>query len=146
METNLKTSAVSSGWLTPEYSSLDDLLTRLRAPEGKRNFLVFRDNKYINVPTEKIAFFFVKYESTAIMCFDRQEYFVQHSLDQIQNLLPEKQFFRLSRQYLINFNAVKEVEHWFARKMLVNLVIPFGDRLIVSKEKARSFLDWLEKR
>ena len=70
-----------------------NLLTRLRVPEGKKNFLVFRDNKYINVPTEKIAFFHVKYESSAIMCFDRQEYFVQHSLDQIQSLLPEKQFF-----------------------------------------------------
>ena len=44
-----------------------NLLTRLRVPEGKKNFLVFRDNKYINVPTEKIAFFHVKYESSAIM-------------------------------------------------------------------------------
>jgi len=146
METNLKSSAVSSGWLTPEYSSLDDLLTRLRVPEGKRNFLVFRDNKYINVPTEKIAFFHVKYESSAIMCFDRQEYFVQHSLDQIQNLLPEKQFFRLSRQYLINFNAVKEVEHYFARKLLVHLVVAAKDKLLVSKEKVRDFLHWLDNR
>jgi DNA-binding LytR/AlgR family response regulator len=146
METNLKTSAVSYGWLSPEHSSLDDLLTRLRAPEGKRNFLVFRDNKYINVPTEKVAFFYVKYESSAIMCFDRQEYFVQHSLDQIQNLLPEKQFFRLSRQYLINFNAVKEVEHYFARKLLVHLIVPAKDKLLVSKEKVRDFLHWLDNR
>jgi hypothetical protein len=75
------------------------------------------------VLTENIAFFYIKYESAMIMCFDRQEYFVNYSLDQIQSLLPEKQFYRLNRQYLINFNAVKEVEHYFARKLLVNPVI-----------------------
>jgi DNA-binding LytR/AlgR family response regulator len=80
------------------------------------------------------------------MCFDKQEYFVNHSLEQIQNLLPGKEFFRLNRQCLINFNAVKEVEHYFARKLLVNLVIPTKDKLIVSKEKVTNFLTWLDNR
>jgi DNA-binding LytR/AlgR family response regulator len=46
----------------------------------------------------------------------------------------------LNRQYLVNFNAVKEVEHYFARKLLVNSVIPTKDKLIVSKEKVTDFL------
>ena len=126
--------------------NLDDLLTKLASQVGKKSFLVFKNNKYINVLTENIAFFYVKYESSIIMCFDRQEYFVNHSLEQLQSLLTEKQFFRISRQYLINFNAVKEVEHYFARKLLVNLTIPAKDKLIVSKEKVSSFLHWLDNR
>ena len=81
-----------------------------------------------------------------IMTFDKEEYFVNYSLEQIQNLLPEKQFFRLNRQYLINFNAVKEVEHYFARKLLVNPVLPMKDKLIVSKERVTEFLGWLDNR
>jgi DNA-binding LytR/AlgR family response regulator len=100
----------------------------------------------MNVLTENIAFFYIKYESAVIMCFDKQEYFVNYSLEQIQNLLPEKQFFRLNRQYLINFNAVREVEHYFARKLLVNPVVPVKDKLIVSKEKVTEFLLWLDNR
>lgn len=50
---------------------------------------------------------------------------------------------RLNRQYLINFNAIKEVEHYFARKLLVNAIIPARDKLIVSKEKVAGFLHWL---
>jgi len=80
------------------------------------------------------------------MCFDKQEYFVNYSLDQVQNLLSEKQFFRLNRQYLINFNAIKEVEHYFARKLLVNSVIPMKSKLIISKEKVSDFLSWLDNR
>jgi two-component system response regulator LytT len=125
---------------------LAELLSRFSSAPGKRSFLVYRNNKYINVLTENIAFFYIKYESAAIMCFDRQEYFVNYSLEQIQNLLPEKQFFRLNRQYLINFNAVKEVEHYFARKLLVNSVIPARDKLVVPKEKVTGFLHWLDDR
>jgi two-component system response regulator LytT len=124
----------------------DDRLTKLTPRADKKSFLVFKHNKYNIVPTENIAFFYIKYESTEIVCFDRQEYSVNYSLEHIQHLLPDVQFFRLNRQYLINFNAVKEVEHYFARKLLVNLIIPLADKLLVSKEKARSFLQWLENR
>lgn len=127
-------------------SHLDELFTLLTAPPGKKSFLVFKNNKYINVLTENIAFFYVKYESSIIVGFDTLEYCLNQSLEHIQNLLPGKQFFRLNRQYLLNFDAVKEVEHYFARKLLVNLVIPTKDKLIVSKEKVRHFLHWLDDR
>lgn len=113
---------------------------------GKKSFLVFKNNKYLTVPTENIALFYIKYESAMIMCFDRQEYFVNYSLDQIKKLLPDGQFFRLNRQYLINFNAIKEVEHYFARKLLVNPAIQLKEKLIVSKEKVSDFLHWLDNR
>jgi two-component system response regulator LytT len=141
-----KTNVLKNFFQQNHLPNLDDLLMKLAAPVGKKSFLVFKNNKYINVLTENIAFFYVKYESSVIMCFDRQEYFVNHSLEQIQNLLTEKQFFRLNRQYLINFNAVKEVEHYFARKLLVNLKVPAKDKLLVSKEKVRQFLNWLDDR
>jgi two-component system response regulator LytT len=58
----------------------------------------------------------------------------------------DKQFFRLNRQYLISFRAEKEVERYFARKLLVNLVVPAREQLLVSKEKLSSFLHWLDNR
>lgn len=113
---------------------------------GKKSFLVYKHNKYITVSTEQIAFFYIKYEVPIIVTFTGQEYPVNYSLDQVQQLLSADQFFRLNRQYLINFTGIKEVEHYFARKLLVIPVIPFSGKLLVSKEKARLFLDWLENR
>ena len=113
---------------------------------SKKSFLVFKHNKYIMVPTETIAFFYIKFGATMIVTFDKQEYSVHYTLEQIQQFLSEQQFFRLNRQYLISLNAIKEVEYYFARKLLVTPILPFPDKLIVSKEKARNFLDWLESR
>ena len=127
-------------------SHLHDPIRKLTASAGKKSFLVFKQNKYLIVPTDSIAFFYIKYESSVIVCFDGQEYFVNYSLEQIQHLLTELQFFRLNRQYLINFDSVKEVEHYFARKLSVKLSVPVPDKLLVSKEKVSVFLQWLENR
>jgi len=129
-----------------ELGIQDVELTKSTSRVGKKSFLVFKNNKYVTVPTDTIAFFYVKNEYSIIACFDRQEYFVNYSLEYIQNVLSELQFFRLNRQHLVNFNAVKEVEHYFARKLLVKLIIPVTEKLVVSKEKASSFLRWLENR
>lgn len=113
---------------------------------GKKSFLVFKHNKYTTVPIENIAFFYVKYDSSILVCRDRQEYPVHYSLKQIQNLVNNKHFFRLNKQYLVNFDAVKEVEHYFARKLLVKLTVAGPDKLLVSKQKACCFMRWLENR
>ena len=129
----------------PEISKTD--FTKPPFPGiSKKSFLVFGSNKYITVPTETIAFFYVKYEATVIVTFDKKKYPVNYSLEQIEKLLSMEQFYRLNRQCLVNFNAIREVEHYFARKLLVVPTITFNDKLIVSKEKAKNFLDWLENR
>src|SRR6186997_3073437 len=61
--------------------NMDDVLMRIAELAGKKSFLVFTHNKYINVPTENIAFFHIKYGSSIIMCFDRLEYLVNQSLE-----------------------------------------------------------------
>lgn len=125
---------------------LDGLLKKIGLDEGKKSFLVFRNNKYTTIQTEQIAFIYIKYESSMIMTFQGQEYAIDQSLDQVQALLSARQFFRLNRQYLVNFSAVKEVEHYFARKLLVKLTVPTAEKLLVGKEKTSSFLNWLENR
>jgi len=80
------------------------------------------------------------------MCFDKQEYTLNQSLDNITSAVSSKQFFRLNRQYLINFKAIKEVEHYFLRKLYVKLVVETPDKLLVNKEKSTAFLSWMEDR
>jgi len=121
-------------------------LAKIPGQAVKTSFLVFKANKYFIVAVDKIAFFSIRHESTMITCFDREEYFVKYSLDQIQNLLADKQFYRLNRQYLINVRAIKDVEHYFARKLLVNPTIIISEKLLVAKEKAGEFLSWLDNR
>jgi two-component system response regulator LytT len=125
---------------------LDGLLKKMGMDEGKKSFLVFKDNKYTTIPTGQIAYFYISYDSTTIKTFAGQDYFITQSLDQVQAQVSAKQFFRLNRQYLVNFSAIKEVEHYFARKLYVKLVVPTAEKLLIGKEKTGVFLEWLEER
>jgi len=122
------------------------LLDKLGRGEGKKSFLVFKNNKYTTVQTDRIAFFFIRNDACALMTLDGQEFPVPQSLDQVQGMVSADQFYRLNRQYLVNFTAIKEVEHYFARKLFVKLVVATPEKLLIGKEKTGSFLSWLENR
>ena len=122
------------------------LLTRTGENKGKSSFLVFKNNKYQTVLTENIALFCIKNETPTIITFDKAEYQITQSLDEVHKLLSPTQFFRINRQYLINFSAIREAEHYFSRKLILKLTIPTEEKLLVGKEKATTFLSWLENR
>jgi DNA-binding LytR/AlgR family response regulator len=67
-------------------------------------------------------------------------------MEQLQSQLSGKQFYRLNRQYLVNFDAIKEVEHYSARKLALHLTVPTEEVLTVGKEKIKQFLEWMENR
>lgn len=125
---------------------LSELLNKMVQPAEKTSFLVFKLQKYTTVQTANIAYFYIHNDSTTIMCFDGQEFSLNQSLDQIAGSVSQKQFFRLNRQYLVNFSAIKEIEHYFLRKLYVKLVIETAEPLLINKEKTTSFLSWMENR
>jgi two-component system response regulator LytT len=125
---------------------MNELLKRIGPEEGKKSFLVFKHNKYTTVPTEQIAFIYIRNDSPTIMTLKEEEYTLTQSLDTLQSQLSSLQFFRLNRQYLVNFSAIKEVEHYFDRKLFVKLVVPSPEKLLIGKEKTTAFLNWLENR
>lgn len=49
---------------------------------GKKSFLIFKNHKYRMVPTDTIAFFYIRFHAVIIVCFDRQEYSVSYSMEQ----------------------------------------------------------------
>ncbi len=125
---------------------IDDILKRLGQDEGKKSFLVSKANKYITVATDQVAYIYIRNELSTLVTFQAQEYTLGQPLDQVQAQLSAKQFFRLNRQYLVNFAAIKEVEHYFARKLFVKLSVATPEKLLIGKEKTSAFLHWLENR
>jgi DNA-binding LytR/AlgR family response regulator len=115
-------------------------------PAAKSSFLVFKNQKYTTVPTDNIAYFFIHNEITHLMTFDKQQFQLSQTLGQIAEQVSQQQFFRVNRQYIINFSAIKEMEHYFQRKILVKLTVETPEQLFINKEKSHSFFTWLEDR
>ncbi|KPH14895.1 LytTR family DNA-binding domain-containing protein [Chryseobacterium sp. ERMR1:04] len=131
-----------------ELPELEALLQKINQPQstGKSSFLVFKNQKYTTIPTENIAYFYIHNEITHLMTFDKQQFQLTQTLGQVAEQVSQKQFFRVNRQYIINFTAIKEMEHYFQRKILVKLTVETPEQLLINKEKSHSFFTWLEDR
>ncbi|MDR3023142.1 LytTR family DNA-binding domain-containing protein [Chryseobacterium sp.] len=131
-----------------ELPDLELLIQKINQPAstGKSNFLVFKNQKYTTIPTEDIAYFYIHNEITHLVTFGKEQFSLSQPLGQVAEQVSDKQFFRVNRQYLVNFKAIKEMEHYFQRKILVKLTVETPEKLLINKEKTHSFFTWLEDR
>lgn len=104
--------------------------------------LVFYKDKILPVKLEHIAMFYLHNNVTHLVTFNKEQYYINETLEDAETIAGAT-FYRVNRQYLVNKNAVKDVSKYFARKLLVNLTIPFNEKITVSKIKANEFLRWL---
>lgn len=141
-----KVDQLSQFFINNTQTDFADLVARLTLPVGKSNFLVFQQQKYINIGTESIAYFYVQHNATCIMDFEQKEYVISQSLDQVAAQVSGQQFFRVNRQYLVNFKAIKQIEPFFMRKLYVKLLFDTKEKILVNKEKAPKLLAWMENR
>lgn len=111
--------------------------------EQTGSILVYWQNKVIPVKIKNIALFYIKNEITHLVTFDQKTYYVNKTLDVIQQICGDT-FYRANRQYSINREAIKEVSQVLSRKFYVELTVPFSEPITVSKEKLTEFLNWLK--
>jgi DNA-binding LytR/AlgR family response regulator len=53
-------------------------------------------------------------------------------------------FFRISRQALVNRKAVVEIQPYFNRKVAVKTTVKLPESLVVSRLKVSEFMKWME--
>lgn len=117
------------------------LLTEIK-PAKSSSVLVNHKEKIIPIKMDDIAVFYIHNQVTYLMTFEGKSYFLNKTLDQIEQLCGEK-FFRASRQFLVNRDAISNASHHLSRKFSVTLTIPFEHQITVSREKLNDFLEWL---
>jgi two-component system, LytTR family, response regulator len=66
------------------------------------------------------------------------------SMDELEELLDPKKFFRANRQMIINVDAVESYRTDAYSKLIVTLKLPFKEQVDISREKAQAFKSWLE--
>lgn len=122
--------------------SLQLLFEQLQKPQKQTILINFRE-KIIPVNIHSIPFFYSINHQTIIF-FEGKEQNISYSLDELEEMLDASLFYRANRQFIINRTFVREIEHYFARKLVVLLHTKTPENIIISKAKANEFLRWIE--
>lgn len=126
-----------------DYSHLISRLKNELSPKSK-SVIIQQGDKIIPISLDFIALFFIQHENVYAYTFKGEKRSLSQNLNKLEKDYVDE-FFRVNRQFLVNRKAVKDASHYFNRKVMVNLNIPFDEQIVVGKLKVTDFLNWLEK-
>ncbi len=106
-------------------------------------FLVQVRDKIIPLRRNQIAFCYTANERVTAYGFDGTTYPLDKTLEALQALLPESDFFRANRQFIISRQAVKEIAVWFGSRLTLYLTVATPERIVISKSRVPEFKQWL---
>ncbi|OGX82855.1 DNA-binding response regulator [Hymenobacter coccineus] len=137
--------------LTTEYApvpegslrQLADVFQQIQKPY-KTRFLARNNDRLQFKVTEEIAYFCADGKFVHLVGLDQHRFLVDYTLEQLENLLDPRQFFRLNRKYLVSLAAVKDIRTYAGSRLRVQLLpLPLTE-VIISRERVAEFKTWLD--
>lgn len=137
-----KLQALLSGSADSYRKNLKNMLSQIKL-KHKSTLLVHFREKIIPVKTADIAF--IHYSNGIISVYMKggQEHYMTHTLEELEAMLDPGQFFRANRQFIINRESVKSIEHYFSRRLLIWLTSETPENIVISKSRSSEFLQWI---
>lgn len=113
--------------------------------EYKSRFLISKADSLIPVKVEDVAYIYTEDKAVLLMTNDNMRYFINYSLDELEELLDPKFFFRLNRQFIVQIDSILKISNYFNGKLKVELQPSISDEVVVSRAKAPVLKSWLEQ-
>lgn len=126
---------------------LMEVLTKKDAarPKYKESFIVNHRKQWLPVPVGEIACF-MRESVNYIYTLGGEKYVLDFvTLEEVEELLDPKLFFRSNRQSIISISAIATVKPHENQKLTVTLKAPLKIEVDVSREKAPAFKRWLDR-
>jgi DNA-binding LytR/AlgR family response regulator len=114
-------------------------------PVYKEKFIVHQRNQWVSVNTKDIACFY-RDNLNYIFSFDGSKYILDNtSLDETEELLDPKVYYRANRQCIIHIDAIQSVRLHDNLKLSLHLKAPLKLDIDISRDKAPSFKKWFDR-
>src|SRR5690606_32868411 len=101
--------------------------------------IVQRAAKNIPINVRDIAYFFRLNEENFLRTIDGTDYLITSALDYFEDVLDPVDFFRVNRQFLVNFNSCQRFETKENDKLELFVSPEFKERIVISQKRAPAF-------
>ena len=84
--------------------------------------------------------------STFIRTDTGKSYAIDYSLDRIEQLVDPKLFFRVNRNFIVNFSAIQDILVYSSNRL--KIIVNAGaekDDILVSRERVAEFKGWMDR-
>ncbi|WP_433832872.1 LytR/AlgR family response regulator transcription factor [Flavobacterium anhuiense] len=135
--------AAESSNMQLDFEQIRQMLSNPFEKTYKKRFTVKIGQHLKVITTEEIECFFSENKGTYIHTYDNRDYLIDSTLEILEQELDKKDFFRVSRKFIVPLKAIKEIQVYTNSRLKVILPTYKEDEVIVSREKVQDFKSWL---
>lgn len=120
-------------------------LNRQQPKSWRSRFLVKQGQKLVSVETSEVAYFYADGRLSYLITWGRQKYVLDYTIEELEQMLDPQQFYRANRGFIIQVKSVAQIHTYFNGKLKLELHPVCEKEVLVSREKATEFKEWMGK-
>lgn len=128
-----------------DYSMLNGMLDNLKNRNYRERFLVKFGNAFTYIQAQEMRFCYAEDSLVFTRLADGKKYSLDHTLEQLEQLLNPTHFFRINRKILLHIDAVDKIHPYFNNRLKLELQPSPGFEIVVSRERVQDFKNWIDQ-
>ena len=129
--------------VTIDFNEIKRLLVNPIDREYKKRFSVRVGQHLKLIDIDDVECFYSENKGTYLHTSDGRNYLLDTTLDELENQLEPKTFFRINRKFFININAIKDMVNYTNSRLQIKLNSYHDSEVIVARERVKDFKEWL---
>lgn len=129
--------------LQVDLEQIKKLLVNPFGKSYKERFTVKVGQHLKIITIDEIECFYSENKATYIHSSTKRDYLIDYSLEQLETILDPMLYFRVSRKFYVNINAIKDIISYSNSRLKVVLNTYSEQEIIVSREKVKGFKRWI---
>ena len=126
-----------------DFEAIKRMLVNPISKEYRKRFSVKIGQQIKVIDVVEIECLYSENKGTYIHTSDNRDYLIDSSLEVVEAELDPKDFYRISRKYIIPLQSVKEIQLYSNSRLKISLPTYKADEVIVARERVSDFKEWL---
>lgn len=126
------------------YTASPKNYEQLLSVRTKNRFLISKGENYHYIETKDIAHFYSEDGVVFLHTSSDKRYIINYTLEQLEQLLDNRLFFRVSRNCIGNVRAIKNVAKYFNSRLKLSFFPVCPHEVLVSRVRVPDFLKWMD--
>lgn len=126
-----------------DFEMIKKMLVNPMERNFKKRFTIKMGQQLKMINIEEVECFFSENKGTYLHTFDNRNYLLDNTLEQLETELNPKDFYRISRKFILPMKAIKEIQVHSNSRLKVILPTYKEDGVIVARERVIDFKEWL---
>lgn len=127
-----------------DFEAIKRMLVNPITKEYRKRFSVKIGQQFKVIDVSDIECLYSENKGTYIHTLDNRDYLIDGSLEIIEAELNPKEFYRVSRKFIIPMRSIKEIQVYSNSRLKINLPTYKSDEVIVARERVADFKEWLD--